>query len=60
MRGGDSDLCRWDFAFIGNQQGLWSPLLVILNPDLPWKWIAKKVAMSVGPLEHYDANLPNA
>jgi hypothetical protein len=58
-QGGDPDLRGQDFAFIGDLQALRSPLPVVLNPDLPWKWITKKTAM-VGSLKYYYANFSNA
>ncbi len=60
MRGGDPDLRGRDFAFIGDRAGFRSPVPVMLNPDLPWKWITKRLVLDIGPLEHFYVIQANA
>lgn len=55
MHGADVELRGKDFAFIGDRKGNREPMPVVLNPDLPWKWITKRIVADSGPYEEFYA-----
>lgn len=60
MHGADAELRGKDFAFIGDRKGPRTPVPIILNPDLPWKWVNKKIVLDSAPYEEFYAVPTNA
>jgi len=60
MHGADAELRGKDFAFIGDRKGPRHPVPVLLNPDLPWKWLNKKIVLDSAPYEEFYAVPANA
>ncbi len=49
-----------DVAFVGDKTSVTLPTPVLLSPELPWKWVTKKLGLDdIGPLDQFYAAAGN-